>query len=194
MRTPEPPQHPGNLPEVTCDTALTVVRVLSGQPCSVVGRARHRYKATAPTVGQVRHPDQIRSRRTGASHTVGVMSTESTNGTAPLRDRLRAALPAAMKARDRRAAAALRSALAAIDNAESVDIVDLKAGAIESSAVGLGAAEVARRHLTESDIERIVRAEIDERHAAAAQYERVGHADRATDLLAEADALATHVD
>lgn len=99
-----------------------------------------------------------------------------------------------MKARDRRAAAALRSALAAIDNAESVDIVDLKAGAIESSAVGLGAAEVARRHLTESDIERIVRAEIDERHAAAAQYERVGHADRATDLLAEADALATHVD
>jgi uncharacterized protein len=38
-----------------------------------------------------------------------------------LRDRLRRALPAAMKARDAPAVAALRSALAAIDNAEAVD-------------------------------------------------------------------------
>jgi uncharacterized protein YqeY len=38
-----------------------------------------------------------------------------------LRDRLRQALPAAMKARDRPAITALRSALAAIDNAEAFD-------------------------------------------------------------------------
>ena len=38
-----------------------------------------------------------------------------------LRDRLRRALPAAMKARDRPAVTALRSALAAIDNAEAFD-------------------------------------------------------------------------
>jgi uncharacterized protein len=38
-----------------------------------------------------------------------------------LRDRLRRALPAAMKARDRPAITALRSALAAIDNAEAYD-------------------------------------------------------------------------
>jgi uncharacterized protein YqeY len=38
-----------------------------------------------------------------------------------LRDRLRRALPAAMKARDRTAITALRSALAAIDNAEAFD-------------------------------------------------------------------------
>jgi uncharacterized protein len=38
-----------------------------------------------------------------------------------LRDRLRRALPAAMKARDRPAMTALRSALAAIDNAGAVD-------------------------------------------------------------------------
>ncbi|HET7516709.1 MAG TPA: hypothetical protein VFN05_03225 [Actinomycetes bacterium] len=38
-----------------------------------------------------------------------------------LRDRLRRALPVAMKARDRTAITALRSALAAIDNAEAFD-------------------------------------------------------------------------
>ena len=38
-----------------------------------------------------------------------------------LRDRLRRALPAAMKAQDRPAVTALRSALAAIDNAEAYD-------------------------------------------------------------------------
>jgi uncharacterized protein len=38
-----------------------------------------------------------------------------------LRDRLRRALPAAMKAQDRPAVTALRSALAAIDNAEAFD-------------------------------------------------------------------------
>jgi uncharacterized protein YqeY len=38
-----------------------------------------------------------------------------------LHERLRRALPAAMKARDRPAVTALRSALAAIDNAGAVD-------------------------------------------------------------------------
>ena len=38
-----------------------------------------------------------------------------------LRDRLRRALPVALKAQDRPAVAALRSTLAAIDNAEAVD-------------------------------------------------------------------------
>ena len=75
----------------------------------------------------------------------------------PLRDRLRAALPAALKARDRTAVAALRSALAAIDNAEAVDASDVHAGAIEASAPGPGAAERPRRELTESDIDDIVR-------------------------------------
>jgi uncharacterized protein YqeY len=41
-----------------------------------------------------------------------------------LRDRLRRALPAAMRARDAPAVAALRSALAAIDNAEAIDTTD----------------------------------------------------------------------
>ena len=43
-------------------------------------------------------------------------------GTEDIRTRLRRALPAAMKARDQTTVAALRSALAAIDNAEAVEV------------------------------------------------------------------------
>ncbi|MEV6768132.1 hypothetical protein AB0N05_05805 [Nocardia sp. NPDC051030] len=122
------------------------------------------------------------------------MTTEHPTGVRPLRDRLRAALPVAMKARDRSATAALRSALGAIDNAEAVDASDVRAGAIEASPVGLGAAELSRRELTESDIEAVVRTEIDERLRAATEYATLnGGADRAESLRAEAAALAVHL-
>ncbi|WP_309234474.1 hypothetical protein [Nocardia sp. XZ_19_385] len=110
--------------------------------------------------------------------------------TGGLRDRLRSALTVAIKARDRTSVAALRSALGAIDNAEAVDISEARAGAIEGSPVGLGAAEVARRDLTESGIAAIVRAEIDERRSAAAEYDSRGRSEHAGRLRAEADALA----
>ncbi len=120
------------------------------------------------------------------------MSTEPTESPS-LRARLRAALPDAMKRRDRAAAAALRSALGAIDNAEAVDVAEVRAGAVESSPVGLGAAEVRRRELTEADIERIVRAEVDERLTAASEYEALGRSDRADQLRAEAATLGEHL-
>jgi uncharacterized protein YqeY len=107
----------------------------------------------------------------------------------PLRDRLRAALPAAMKARDGATASTLRATLAAIENAEAVDAGPARAGAIEASAVGIGVAEVARRELTEADVAAIVRAEIAEREHAAEGYEASGHADRAAELRAAASAL-----
>ncbi|MBD0324450.1 MAG: hypothetical protein ICV72_13845, partial [Aldersonia sp.] len=67
------------------------------------------------------------------------------NSRPDVRDRLRVALRSAMKERDRVAVAALRSTLGVIDDAEAVDIGGgPTAGAIEESAVGLGAAEVAR--------------------------------------------------
>ena len=109
-----------------------------------------------------------------------------------LRERLRTALPVAMKARDRTAVSVLRSTLSAIDNAEAVDRpagVD-RGLAIEQSAAGAGAMEVARRDLSESDVERIVRAEIAERESAADGYDRSGQADRAEQLRAEAAMLA----
>jgi uncharacterized protein YqeY len=87
----------------------------------------------------------------------------------------------------------LRSALAAIDNAEAVEIRDVRAGAIETSPVGVGAAEVARRELTEADVAAIVRGEVEERRAAAAAYQAAGRGDRAAELAAEADALTAHL-
>src|SRR3954454_23633047 len=109
----------------------------------------------------------------------------------PLRQRLREALPAAMKSRDRPAVAALRSTLAAIDNAEAVVVDDgtRRGLAIEETPVGVGAAEATRRLLTEDDVVRIVRAEVAEREAAATEYEQAGHTDRAEQLRAEVRAL-----
>ncbi|MFD4438262.1 hypothetical protein ACFWPK_00620 [Nocardia sp. NPDC058519] len=107
-----------------------------------------------------------------------------------LRERLRAALKPAMKARDLGAVSALRSALAAIDNAEAIDVGEMRAGAMEDSPVGLGAAEAGRRDLTDVEIEAIVRREIDERRHAATEYEHHGAIDRRDRLIAEADALA----
>jgi uncharacterized protein YqeY len=111
-----------------------------------------------------------------------------------MRGRLRAALPVAMKARDRAAVSVLRATLAALDNAEAVDRApdaDRNLG-IESLPVGVGAAEVARRELTEADIERIVRAEIDERLTAADGYETAAP-DRAELLRTEARVLQEHL-
>ncbi|GAA1170167.1 hypothetical protein F4556_000612 [Kitasatospora gansuensis] len=126
------------------------------------------------------------------------MPTDPTSSasTAPLRERLRAALPAAMKARDKVATSALRSALAAIENAEAVDVPAGGGGsglAIERIAVGLGTAEAERRVLTEARIEQIVRAEITEREAAAAGYDRTGPAERAALLRAEIAVLSAQV-
>jgi uncharacterized protein YqeY len=113
----------------------------------------------------------------------------------PLRRRLRDALVAAMKARDRLAVGALRSTLAAIDNAEAVDTTAVPSGslAIESSPAGVGAAEAERRALSDDDVARIVRAEVADREAAALEYDRAGRAERAAALRAEAQVLASHL-
>jgi uncharacterized protein YqeY len=110
-----------------------------------------------------------------------------------LEGRLRLALGAALRARDKTATTALRSALGAIGNAEAVPVPTTLAAAsphIAGAAAGLGAAEAERRRLSPAQVAAVVRAEIDERRAAAAQYEQSGHADRAARLTAEAQSLA----
>jgi uncharacterized protein len=128
---------------------------------------------------------------------VTAVSTEpiTSDSGVPLRQRLREALPAAMKARDRVALAALRSTLAAIDNAEAVDRapdVDRRLG-IEQIPVGVGAAEVERRVLTQAQVEQIVRAEVAERAAAARDYDHAGRPERAERLRAEVSVLSAHL-
>lgn len=105
---------------------------------------------------------------------------------------LRSALLTARKARDTTRIAAVRSALAAIDNAETPEAGTTAAiaGVIAGSAAGLGAAEVARRVLTDDEIRTLVRAEVDERLSAAAEFDAGGFGERAQALRAEAAVLA----
>ena len=115
-----------------------------------------------------------------------------------MRTSLRDDLKAALKARDRTAVAALRSALAAIENAEAVP-ADHPAdsltgdGHIAGAAAGVGAAEAEPRHLTEADLRSIVENEIRERSHAAREYEQGGHNDHAERLRAEAEVLRRHL-
>jgi uncharacterized protein YqeY len=127
------------------------------------------------------------------------MSTDAVSArpspSSTLRQRLRGALRTAMKSRDRVALGALRSTLAAIDNAEAVE-VDASAArnlAIEMIPSGAGAAEAERRVLTEADVERIVRAEAAEREAGARDYDAAGRPERAELLRAEARVLLAHL-
>ena len=108
------------------------------------------------------------------------------------RTTLREALLAARKDRDPIRIAALRTALSAIDNAETPD--DATVDAPESTAVaggvaGLGAAEVARRELDDRQIRDLLRGEVAERREAAEQFSAGGQAERASRLHAEATVL-----
>lgn len=94
---------------------------------------------------------------------------------------LRRSLTTARKQRDAARVAALRSALAAIDNAETP---------AADAVISLGGAEVARRVLSDEQIHSLVRAEIDERLGAAFDCIAGGRSDRAVTLRAEARVLA----
>jgi uncharacterized protein len=112
-----------------------------------------------------------------------------------IRQRLQLALREALRARDTIPTSALRSALAAIDNATSVPAAPTPAAGssgpyVAGAAVGLGAGEAERRALTEADIEEIVRAEVAERRAAARDYDQAGHAQQADRLRREAQVLS----
>jgi uncharacterized protein YqeY len=111
---------------------------------------------------------------------------------------LRAALVPAMRAKDTVAVAALRSALAAIANAEAVDPsvapVEVRTAAssehVAAALVGLGAGEVARRQLSDDDVRRIVVDEVTSRETDAGTLERHGATERAGTLRAEAAVLS----
>ncbi|QRP44589.1 GatB/YqeY domain-containing protein [Amycolatopsis sp. FDAARGOS 1241] len=116
-----------------------------------------------------------------------------------MRANLRAGLTTALKNRDRVATTALRSALAAIDNAEAVPVdqpLSTAAGDehVVGAALGVGAAEADRRELTEADVRAIVESEVRERTSAADEYERLGRIDAADRLRAEADVLRRHLE
>jgi uncharacterized protein len=117
-------------------------------------------------------------------------------GTPTVRDLLQQALVEALKTRDIVAVSALRSALGAIDNANAVPVslapvTGATSPHFAGAAAGLGAGETERRALSDQEASAIVRAEVAERQAAARDYERAGHTQRAGRLRREADILAS---
>lgn len=104
------------------------------------------------------------------------------------RSELRRRLVSARKERDSVRTCSLRSALSAIDNAETPDGPVPSAGAIADSAMGPGAAEVSRRELGEEQVRELIQREIDERLSAARQLAR-SRPDRAAGLRDEAEVL-----
>lgn len=105
-----------------------------------------------------------------------------------LKERLRADLKAALRARSTGEVRLLRTLIAALDNAEAV--------AGESKyvprAFGDPSGERARLELDDAAVSRLLAAEAEARLAAAADYERHDAAEEAARLRAEAAAIARY--
>jgi uncharacterized protein YqeY len=115
-------------------------------------------------------------------------------GDEPVRVRLAEALRVAIRERDRVAVAALRSALAALANAEAVPVETMPAaGAAELAAVGSGAADAPRRDLGEALERQLVAVEAEERESAATRLDEHGQHEQAARLRAEAEVLRGHL-
>jgi uncharacterized protein len=107
--------------------------------------------------------------------------------TAPsmLRSDLRTRLTAALRERDRPAVAALRSVLAALENAEAVPADSARVDGSEHVAgavLGVAAGEAARRVLTAAEERDVVDREIAEMLAGAESYDGLGESDRSDEL------------
>lgn len=105
------------------------------------------------------------------------------------RDEIRRRLVVAMRARRRPDVSALRSVLAAIDNAEAVPAEGggstVVPGPIAGTVVGF-AAQAPRRRLRTDEVRALVHAELDERRQAAAAYRDRGLDEEAQAVEAEA--------
>lgn len=100
-----------------------------------------------------------------------------------LQQQMRADLPAAIRARDAVLVSVLRTALAAVANAEAVPA----AGGVTPAA--FGSTEVPRRQLSEAEVRAIVVREQEDLRATADELHRRGRPTEATQLAAKADLL-----
>jgi len=114
-----------------------------------------------------------------------------------LRHALRRDLAMAMKAREPDAVAALRAAIAAIDNAEAIPAPEARQAATSShiagARAGLGAAEAARRDLSDSDQRAVLREQITGYTTEADRYEALGQPAAAARLRAQAHLLSAYL-
>ena len=117
----------------------------------------------------------------------------------PLRARIQAALMPALRSRDDIAVSALRSTLAALANAETVEVGGTDGHAVAFSEHVAGAApdsgaEVSRAELGEEDVRQVVATEASEREEAASHYDAGGFGQRAERLRAEAAVIRTFLE
>lgn len=117
--------------------------------------------------------------------------TEATPAEA-MKAELRRDLVAAMKRGDKAEMALLRQLVAALDKAEAVPVAEERASAIPRP-FGSGTTEARRRHLTEEDIQALLRWEIDARAEAVAEFTRLGVEARAVALGAEVELIGRYV-
>ncbi|WP_420308571.1 hypothetical protein [Streptomyces sp. MAR4 CNX-425] len=103
----------------------------------------------------------------------------------------------AMKERRREVVSALRTALAALDNAEVVAPVEAPVAPVSEhvagASAGVGSAEVGRRVLSAGDVRAVLRAQIEERRTEAGTYDRAGRGEAAARLRREADVLDAYL-
>jgi hypothetical protein len=111
---------------------------------------------------------------------------------------MRRDLTAALKAREPDAVAALRTAIAAIDNAEAVAAPDTSpagaGGRIAGARDGVGSTEATRRTLGVDQVRAILRDQIDEATREADRYDALGQDGAAQRLRRQARVLAAYAE
>jgi uncharacterized protein len=122
---------------------------------------------------------------------------EATDNGRALRAALRQGLTAALKTRDSDALAALRTAMAAIDNAEAVPVPAASPATssvhVAGARSGPGSTEAARRELSAGELRDVLRGQIAEHSREAERYDALGRADAAERLRRQARTLATYL-
>jgi len=108
---------------------------------------------------------------------------------AAFKDRLRADLKAALQARDSAKVGVLRTLIAALDNAQAVQVEQT---GYQSRRFGDPSGEVARRELDGDAIDGVLAAEAASRLSAAADYEKHGRMENAARLRDEAALVASY--
>jgi hypothetical protein len=110
---------------------------------------------------------------------------------------LRDGLTAALKARDAEALSALRTAIAAIENAEAIATTDtqrpMTSADIAGASSGVGSTEAVRRSLSTGQLRDILADQITEYAREADRYDTLGQPDAAHRLRHRARILAAYV-
>lgn len=115
-----------------------------------------------------------------------------------LRSALRADLLTAMKARRSEVVSALRTALAAVDNAEAVAVpnapMESASEHVAGAGIGVGSTETERRTLSIDEVRSLLRVQVQERVTEAELYDSYGRSEAAERLRREADAMRKYTD